>query len=145
VAHVSTYLDFVDSTEEAFEHYKRVFGTENASPVLRYGDMPSHEGMPEMDEAMRRLVLNVQLPILGGHLLMGSDVPERMGLPLAMGDNVQITLHPDSRAEADRLFVALSEGGTVHMPLQDLFWGSYHGSLKDRFGVWWLIDCAEKG
>ena len=121
MAHVTTYLNFVDSTEAAFEFYRQVFGTEYAGPVMRYGDLPPHEGMPELDAATKRLILNVQLPILGGHLLMGSDVPGAMGMSLTPGDNVQITLHPDSRAEADRLFAALSEGGTVQMPLQEMF------------------------
>jgi 3-oxoacyl-[acyl-carrier protein] reductase len=91
------------------------------------------------------LVMHVGLPILGGHVLMGTDAPESMGFRLVPGDNVRISLEPDTRAEAERLFAALSAGGTVRMPLADMFWGAYFGSLVDRFGVCWMVNCAAKG
>ncbi len=66
--------------------------------------------------------MHVALPILGGHMLMGTDAPESMGFKVQPGNNVYITLEPDTRAEADRLFAALSANGTIEMPLQDMFW-----------------------
>jgi PhnB protein len=86
----------------------------------------------------------VSLPILGGHLLMGTDAVESLGHPLTMGNNVHISLGPDSRAETDRLFKALAEGGKVSVPLQEMFWGAYWGSLTDRFGVHWMLNCTAK-
>ena len=139
MASVSTYLNFAGNTEEAFTFYKAVFGTEFAGDgIMRMGDAPAQEGQPEMSEAEKNLVMHVTLPILGGHLLMGTDVPESMG-SVTMGTNVYISLHPDSREEADRLFAALSDGGTVEMPMADQFWGDYFGSLVDRFGVQWMV------
>jgi len=114
MARVSTYLNFDRRTEEAFTFYRKVFGTE-------------FEG-----------------PILGGHLLMGTDAPESMGLHVNTGNNVYIMLEPDTRAETDRLFAALAEGGKVDMPLQEMFWGDYYGSLRDRFGVQWMFNCTSK-
>ncbi len=131
-------------TEEAFNFYKAVFGTEFVNGIMRHGDVPVPEGQPGPSDDDKQLVINVQLPILGGHLLMGTDVPESMGVNLNQGNNVYICLHPDTRAEADSLFAALSAGGTVQMPLQEMFWGDYYGSLVDKFGVQWMINCASK-
>jgi PhnB protein len=63
---------------------------------------------------------------------------------LDQGNNISICLMPDTRTESDRLFAALSDGGTVEMPMAEMFWGDYFGSLVDKFGVQWMIDCASK-
>ena len=55
-------------------------------------------------------------------------------------NNAYLSLHPDSKEEADRIFSALSVGGTVEMPMADQPWGDYYGSLKDKFGVQWMIN-----
>jgi len=73
---------------------------------------------------------------------MGTDVPESMGFQLTQGNNVYISLHPDTRAEADALFAALSAGGKVEMGLQEMFWGDYFGKLVDKYGVQWMINCS---
>jgi PhnB protein len=144
VAQTSTYLNFKRETEAAFTFYKSVFGTEFVNGVMRHRDVPVPEGHEGPSEEDKDLVINVQLPILGGHLLMGTDAPESMGFTLNQGNNVYICLQPDTRAEADRLFVALSEGGSVEMPLADMFWGDYFGSFVDKFGVQWMINCSAK-
>ncbi len=139
MASVSTYLNFSGQTEEAFDFYKSVFGTEFSGGIMRYGDAPPSDDMPGPSDAEKNLVMHVSLPILDGHLLMGSDVPETMG-QVNKGTNVYISLHPDTREEADRLFAALSDGGRVEMEMADQFWGDYFGSFVDRFGVQWMIN-----
>jgi PhnB protein len=109
--------------------------------VARFGDMPSAPGQPAMAEADRQLVMHVELPILGGHVLMGTDAPESMGFSVTSGSQVNINLEPDTREEADRLFQGLSAGGVVEMPMQDMFWGAYFGSFRDRYGVRWMVNC----
>lgn len=143
MARVSTYLNFSRNTEEAFNFYKTVFGTEFISDIDRMGNAPEDPEHPMSDED-KNLVMNVQLPILGGHVLMGTDAPESMGFQLVQGNNVYINLEPDTRAETDQLFAALSENGTVETPLQQMFWGDYFGSLTDQFGVKWMFNCPEK-
>ena len=140
MATVSTYLTFAGQTEAAFDFYRRVFGTEYAGPIARFGDIPAGEAMPPLDEAAKRLVLNVQLPILGGHLLMGSDCPPGMDADLNTGNNVSVNLHPDSREASDALYARLADGGTATMPMADAFWGDYFGALTDRFGIQWMIN-----
>jgi PhnB protein len=140
---VNTYLNFVRNTEEAFQFYKSVFKTEFAGPIVRFGDGPPSPDQPPMAEADKKLVMHVALPILGGHLLMGTDAPQSMGFKLTPGNNVHISLEPDTRAEAERLFTALSKGGDVQMPLQDQFFG-YFASFADKFGIYWMINCTSK-
>ena len=144
MASVSTYLNFANSTEEAFNFYKTVFGTDYVGQFMRFGDMPPMEGQPPLSAEDRNLVMHCSLPILAGHLIMGTDAPESMGFHLKQGNNVYINLEPDTRTETDRLFKALGEGGTVEMALQEQFWGDYYGSLKDRFGVQWMFNCRSK-
>ncbi len=142
MARVSTYLNFTRSTEEAFNFYKSVFGTEFVRPMARMGDVP----MPDspLPDADKNLVMHVSLPILGGHMLMGSDTPEALGYTVTTGNNITINLEPDTRVDADRLAKALSAGGAVEQPLQEMFWGAYWGLVVDRFGVRWMINCEAK-
>ncbi|MDX9727577.1 MAG: VOC family protein [Bacteroidales bacterium] len=144
MARVSTYLNFRRETEEAFNFYKSVFGGEFQGTVSRFRDIPPTEDMPPLPEEDKDLIMNIALPILGGHLLMGTDAPESMGFRVSYGNNVYITLHPDTRGETRRLFDSLSEGGQVEQELQDMFWGDYYGSLRDKFGVQWMFNCEEK-
>jgi len=144
MAKVSTYLNFTRNTEEAFLFYKSVFRTEFAGPIMRFKDGPGCPGQGPLPEADANLVMHVALPILGGHLLMGTDSPESMGFKLNQGNNVYINLEPDTRAETDRLFAALAADGKVEMALQDMFWGAYWGCLTDRFGIRWMFNCAAK-
>ena len=133
MAGVATYLMLPGNTEEAFEFYKSVFGTEYAGEgIMRYADAP---GAEEMTEEQGQAVMHVGLPILGDHLLMGTDMPDAQ-----IGNHVNIMLMPDTRADADALFAKLSEGGSDIQPLDDMFWGDYWGQCTDKFGVVWQID-----
>lgn len=88
--------------------------------------------------------MHIELPIIGGHILMGTDAPESMGFKVNFGNNVFINLEPDTRAETKNLFDALTVGGTITMELQVMFWGAYYGSCTDKFGVQWMFNCVEK-
>ena len=79
MARVSTYLNFANQTEEAFEFYRSVFGGEFTGGIHRMGEAPVMDGAPELSEADKHLVMHVELPILGGHILMGTDAPESIG------------------------------------------------------------------
>ncbi len=144
MARVSTYLNFANQTEEAFEFYRSVFGGEFTGGIHRMGEAPVMDGAPELSEADKHLVMHVELPILGGHILMGTDAPESMGFKVIVGNNVHINLEPDTRADADRLFAALADAGKTDMPLQEMFWGAYFGSCTDRYGIHWMVNCGTK-
>lgn len=144
MASVSTYLNFMGTTEEAFSFYRSVFGTEYIGPIHRMSDAPPMPGAPPMSDAEKGLVMHVALPILAGHVLHGTDALESMGHKLVAGNNFSINLAPDTRAETDALFAKLSAGGKAEMPLMDMFWGSYFGTCVDKFGVRWMFNCEEK-
>ena len=144
MARVNTYLNFPGTTEQAFNFYRSVFGGDFNGPIHRFGEAPPAPGQPPLSAADRNLVMHVELPILGGHLLMGTDAPESMGSTVVHGNSVHISLEPDTRGETERLFAALSAGGKIDMPLQDMFWGAYFASLTDCFGIRWMLNCTSK-
>lgn len=144
MARTSTYLNFDGRTEEAFRFYASAFGTEPFGTPMRMGDVPAGPGMPELTADEKRKIMHVALPILGGHVLMGTDILPSMGHTLTFGNNVSINLEPDTREETKRLYDALAKGGERSTELQEMFWGGYFGSLVDPFGVRWMFNCEEK-
>ncbi len=145
MARVGSYLNFPGNTEEAFNFYKAVFKTEFSGKGLqRFEDVPGPEGMPPMSDEDKKLILHVELPILGGHVLMATDAPESFGFTLNTGNNMHICLEPDSREETRRLFHELSAGGKVTMPLTDMFFGAYFGEFSDKYGINWMVSYTEK-
>jgi len=143
VSRVSTYLNFPGTAEEAFTFYASVFGTECSVPLQRFGDMPSGPGAPELPEDERSKVLHVELPILAGHVIMATDMLESMDQQVRVGNNVTLNLEPDTRAEAERLYSALAEGGADGTGLNHMPWGSYWGTCLDRFGVRWMFNVTD--
>ena len=143
MARVSTYLNFPRNTEEAFNFYRSIFGGDFNGGINRFSDIPPSTEMPPLPDADKNLVMHIELAITGGHVLMGTDAPESMGFNVKPGNNVYINLEPDTRAETKRLYDALAAGGKVEMELQDMFWGAYYGSIKDKFGVQWMFNCVE--
>ena len=142
---VSTYLNFPGNTEEAMTWYKKIFRTEFVSGSFqRFGDIAPHEGMPPLSEADKKLILHVELDIMGGHIIMATDAPESFGFKVIPGNNMHINIEPVSREEATRLFNALAEGGDTIMPLKDMFWGAYFGQCTDKYGINWMINYQEK-
>lgn len=139
MARVSIYLNFMGQTEEAFAFYADVFGTELDS-LVRMGDMPAEPGAPTLPDDEQRLVMNAQLPILAGTVLMATDMLASMGHQLNVGNNVTINLEPDTLAETQRLFDRLSDGGSDIAPLAPMFWGSTWGTCLDRYGVRWMFN-----
>lgn len=140
---VCTYLNFPGNTEAAFTFYQAVFKTAfHGIGFQRFGELPPVAGQPELSEADKQLILHVELPITGGHVLMATDAPASMGFTVTQGNNMHISIEPDTREETNRLFDALSEGGIITMPLQDMFWGAYFGSCTDKYGINWMFNHA---
>jgi PhnB protein len=132
------YLNFAGNTEEAFNFYKSVFGGEFKA-LVRFKDLPmAGASLSKQDE---NKIMHISLPV-GEQMLMASDTIGEWTDKFVVGTNTYITIVPESKAEADRLFKALSAGGQVEMPIGDQPWGSYYGSFKDKFGVQWMIDYA---
>jgi len=132
---MNPYLNFNGNSEEAFNFYKAVFGGDFAV-VMRFRDNPQCENITEEDKDR---IMHIALPIDGGGMLMASDSLESLGQKLNVGNNFYISLSPQSREDADRLFSGLSYGGDVETPMTDMFWG-YWGALTDRFGIRWMLN-----
>lgn len=133
---INPYLNFAGNTEEAFNFYKSVFGGE-FKMLQRFKDTPEAEKLsPEDGEK----IMHISLPIGSNTILMATDALESMGHKLTYGNNFSLSIAPDSKAEADQFFEKLSAGGTVGIPLQDMFWGEYFGVLTDKFGIQWMVN-----
>jgi uncharacterized glyoxalase superfamily protein PhnB/uncharacterized protein YndB with AHSA1/START domain len=140
-ARVCTYLNFPGNTEEAFLFYKSVFKTEFAGRgIQRFGDLPADSAHPPVAESIKKMILHIELPITDNHILMGTDAPKEMGFTLIQGNNMHISIEPETREEAKRIFDELSANGNITMPLQDMFFGAYFGEFTDRFGINWMIN-----
>lgn len=146
---LNPYLNFDANFEEAFELYKKVFGGEYAgNGIMRFGDMPPQEGGEPIPDNIKNRVMHVALQV-GDDTLMGSDIMPGMknnagGDNFRLGDNSIISISPDCREEADRIYKELSEGGKANHPMADQFWGDYWGMLVDKFGNEWMINYSEK-
>jgi PhnB protein len=136
---VAIYLNFQGNTANAFNFYKSVFGTEFSAPMMYIRDLPPTPGAPEFSEADKNCIMHVALPITGGTEIMGTDMLESMGQKLIVGNNTTISLQLDAKEEADKLFAALSEGGSDKAPMRDEFWG-YWGCCLDKFGIRWMFN-----
>jgi PhnB protein len=143
MSRVSTYLNFMGDTEQAFDFYRSVFGTELLAPIARMGDMPQDPDMPALREEEKNMVMHVELPILGGHVLMATDLLASQGHEVRYGNNITLNLELEDRLETERLFGLLSEDGSDVFGLQDMPWGAYWGTCADRYGVRWMFNCVE--
>jgi PhnB protein len=141
---VSTYLNFPQKTEIAFNFYKTVFQTEFGVGGIHYFDDIPEQSRSRATEMKNKRVRHVELSITGGHVLVGADAPESMDFEVTMGNNVFIIVEPDTKEETKRLYQALSADGRAIMPLEDMSWGAYFGSCTDKYGINWMFNCTIK-
>jgi PhnB protein len=132
---MNPYLGFNGNCAEAFRFYEKVLGGKIVA-MLTYADTPMAEQTPA---DFKSKIVHARM-LLGDDLLMGSDAPADRYEP---AKGIQITLGVEQPADADRLFAALSEGGTVTMPIQETFWAQRFGMCVDRFGTPWMINCEK--
>ncbi len=133
---VHVYLNFPGNTDEALELYAQVFGTK-----LLFRQTFGETGfIPNVPEHAKGKVAHAQLPITEAVHLMASDAVPGFGPPLSVGNNFHVSIVAKDKAEADRAFALLSEGGKVNMPLANAPWGPYFGMCADRFGVHWMVS-----
>lgn len=126
------HLGFTGKCDEAFSFYEKVFGTKRLM-TMRYGEAPPGTPVPP---GAKDLVMHTALPV-GSLTLMGADAPPGRGQPLG---GFQISLDDEDEATVKRLFEALSEGGSVMMPLAKTFWSPLFGMCTDKFGVGWMVS-----
>jgi PhnB protein len=130
------YLNFPGTAREAFTYYEKVFQTKMVG-IETYGEAPFGGNVPEN---AKDKIMHVQLPLTDAVHLMGSDIVEGMGPPVPFGQNFNVMVVASDKAEADRVYAMLAEGGKATMPLQNAPWGPYFGMCHDRFGIPWMVS-----
>ena len=132
---LNPHLSFNGQCQEAFKFYQQCLGG-NIQTMMTHGDSPIADQVPS---EWRDKILHATL-IVGETALMGADVPpDSYKEPRGFSITIQI----NDPADAERIFRALSEGGTVTMPLQETFWAAGFGMVVDRFGIPWMINCGQ--
>ena len=134
---LNPYLIFNGQCEAAFKFYEQCLGGK-IEAMLTHGDAPTAEQVPS---EWRNKIMHACLTV-GDRVLMGSDSPpehceETKGFYVQVGN--------DNPVEAERIFHALAENGTVRMPIQQTFWSVRFGMLVDQFGIPWMINCDQGG
>ena len=130
---LSPYLNFNGNCAAALKFYEQVLGGTLASQMT-YGESPMAEQTPA---EWHDKIIHAHL-IVGGTNLMAADAPPDYFEP-AKGTSVLIEL--PTLEEAERIFAAFAEGGTVTMPLQATFWSPGFGMVTDQFGTPWMLNC----
>ena len=132
---LNPYLNFNGQCEAAFKFYERCLGGEIVF-TMTYGESPMADKVPA---EWRKKILHARL-MVGDQALMGADAPpEHYEKPKGFSVSVGI----DDPADAERVFHALAEKGTVSMPIQKTFWAERFGMLVDQFGIPWMINCEK--
>ena len=134
---VQPYLVFEGRCEEAIEFYKKALGA-RVELMMRFKDAP--EGTPS-SPAVKDKIMHATLKI-GETTVMASD-GRMQGKPAFQG--FALSLDVKSKAEAERMFNALADGGQVRMPLTKTFFSPRFGMVHDRFGVLWMVIVEHEG
>ena len=142
MASINPHVHFNGNCEEAFEFYKSVLGGEYTR-LIRFKEL-SAMGEFVFPAEEENKIMHIALTLSNNNVLMGSDVPSVLGQVNENENRSKITIHPDSKEEADKIFEGLSVGGTVEMPIENSPWGSYFAMFRDKYGIEWMIDYVAK-
>ena len=132
------YLGFNGNCQEAFKYYERVLGGKIVA-MITHADMPA-EAQAETPPEWKNKIMHARL-LVGDQVLMGSDAPSDH---FEKTQGMSVALQVDDPTEAERIFAALADNGTVRMPMQPTFWAIRFGMLTDRFGIPWMVNCEKK-
>jgi len=130
-----THIHFNGQCEEAFRFYERTLGARIESLLLYEGTPAASQTAPEWHKKVIHGRININ-----GQTLMACDCPAEC-YTRPQGFSVSLTVKNSD--EAERLFQALAEDGSVQMPLQETFWAVRFGMATDRFGIPWMINCEK--
>jgi len=132
---VAPYLNFNGNCADAFKFYEQTFrGT--ISMIQTFGESPAKDQVPP---EWRDKVVHVRLE-LGNMALMGSDAP---GPHYQTPQGLSVSINVHGYDQANELFAALAREGKVTMPFAKTFWSPGFGMCVDRFGIPWMVGCAQ--
>lgn len=130
------YIAYDGTAEEAFNFYKVALNGTILN-MMRFGDTPQGDQLSALD---KQKIMHVSLEAPGDIMLMGNDHLDFMGEEYLAGNNFSLTVHPQDKETADRLFNNLSVGGTITVPMSMAPWGDYFGMFYDKFDIKWMIN-----
>jgi PhnB protein len=133
--HVNAYLSFNGQCEEAFQFYAKVCNG-SIEAMLKYESAPPD--MPITQESKNK-IMHARVK-LGDTIVMGSDAPPQF---YKTPGGLSVCLSVETAAEAQRIFKAFSEGGSVHMAMEETFFAEQFGVCADRFGTPWMVICEK--
>lgn len=132
---LNPHLNFNGQCAAAFKFYEQRLG---AKPMfsLSYKESPMADQFPaEIGDQIMHATIEI-----GEVLVMGADSPPGY---YVQPNGFCVSLGVDDPAEAERIFDALAENGTVNMPLQQTFWALRFGMVIDQFGIPWMVNCSD--
>ncbi len=132
---LNPYLNFDSNCEEAFTFYEKVLGGKIIA-MIRTSDTPMKDSAPSDRQSK---IMHARM-MVGNTVLMGSDAPPEF---YKAAQGLTVTLNVPEAAEAERVFADLADGGTIQMAIQETFWATRFGTLTDRFGTPWMINCEK--
>ena len=134
---LNPYLTFNGQCQAAFKFYERCLGGK-IEMLMTHGESPMADQVPS---GWRDKVMHARL-VAADLVLMGSDLPpDRYQKP----QGFSVSLSVSKPSDAERIFHALAESGTVQMPIQKTFWAERFGTVTDRFGTPWMVNCEQPG
>ena len=130
---LSPYLFFNGDCETAFKFYEQLLGGK-IDALMTHAGTPAGEQVPA---EWRDKILHARMTV-GDTALMASDAPPgHYESPKGFSVSIQLK----DLKDAERIFNALAENGTVQMPFQKTFWAAGFGMCVDRFGIPWMVNC----
>jgi len=129
------YLTFAGNCREAVEFYKEALNGEIVS-IQTFGEAKSNFG-PEHDNK----IIHAEFKAEDVHFMASDEMP---GFVANLGNNISLDIDLTDFTEQAKIFAALSKDGKVDMPLQDTFWGAKYGTLTDRYGIHWMLNCYKQ-
>jgi PhnB protein len=132
---LNPYLSFNGQCEAAFKFYERCLDGKIVAMMTYAGSPMADQTPPEW----RNKIMHARLTV-GDEVLMGSDAPPER---YEGAKGFSVTLGIENPTEAERIFHALAQNGTVQMPIQEIFWATRFGMLVDQFGTPWMINCEK--
>jgi PhnB protein len=137
---INPWINFNGNALEAFTFYKSIFGGE-FTKIIRFKDIASAEFPVSEIEADK--IMRIGLPIGKNTVLFANDVPSMLGKVNEQENRSKILVCTETKEEADALFKGLSVGAQIEYPLGESAWGTYFGSLRDKYGIEWMIEFSQ--
>jgi PhnB protein len=132
---IQPYLFFEGRCEEAIEFYRRVLGAE-ITMLMRFRDSPEPAQCDQLPAGSEDKIMHASIKIGETAMMISDGMCNRQ----SAFNGFSLALTAQNENEADRLFAALADGGTVQMPLEKTFWSPRFGMVTDRFGVSWMVN-----